>query len=192
MLIATGERILMMDADLATDLNDFPSCERQLLKIAKNDLGLITGSRRHLSQEVQAKRKFHRKIISLASSFIVNVICGINLRVIRKQMKGHLMWLQSVHQEHILNTISGSSLGEVGFRCWVVHDCEAFQGTRFSYLKAPFAEVPVNWHDVEGSHLNVVTASITMARDFLLVRILYLVGLWKFNDDIGLWRELNN
>ena len=48
----------------------------------------------------------------------------------------------------------------------------------------PVAEVPVNWKDIDGSHLNVVEASITMARDFLLVRLLYLLRLWKFSDDI--------
>jgi dolichyl-phosphate beta-glucosyltransferase len=46
--------------------------------------------------------------------------------------------------------------------------------------------MPVNWRDVEGSHLNVVEASIQMARDFLLVRILYLLNIWSFKDDIGL------
>lgn len=54
------------------------------------------------------------------------------------------------------------------------------------HYKAPVAELPVNWVDVEGSHLNVVEASITMSRDFLMVRLLYLLRIWKYNDDIGL------
>lgn len=51
-----------------------------------------------------------------------------------------------------------------------------------NYRKIPVAEVPVNWQDVEGSKLNVVTASLMMARDYLLVRLLYLMGLWKIDD----------
>jgi len=51
-------------------------------------------------------------------------------------------------------------------------------------LNVPYAEEPVNWVDVDGSHLNVIEASITMARDFLLVRIYYLLGLWSYSDDI--------
>jgi len=35
-----------------------------------------------------------------------------------------------------------------------------------------------------GSHLNVIEASITMARDFLMVRLLYLFGVWKYTDSI--------
>jgi len=52
-------------------------------------------------------------------------------------------------------------------------------------LQVPIAEIPVNWHDVEGSKLNIVEDSIKMARDFLLVRILYVLRMWKYSDDIG-------
>jgi dolichyl-phosphate beta-glucosyltransferase len=51
-------------------------------------------------------------------------------------------------------------------------------------FKVPVREIPVNWKDIEGSHLNVVEASITMARDFLLVRLLYLFGIWSFTDSM--------
>jgi dolichyl-phosphate beta-glucosyltransferase len=42
--------------------------------------------------------------------------------------------------------------------------------------------VPVKWEDVKGSTLNVIEASITMARDFVLVRVFYLLRLWKPTD----------
>jgi len=57
--------------------------------------------------------------------------------------------------------------------------------------KVPYAELPVNWKDIEGSHLSVVEASITMARDFLLVRLLYTFGIWSFSDSI-IPNEKNN
>ncbi len=43
-------------------------------------------------------------------------------------------------------------------------------------------EQAVNWHDVDGSHLNVVSASIEMARDMMLVKLLYLVRIWRIDD----------
>ena len=46
----------------------------------------------------------------------------------------------------------------------------------------PFAEVPVNWHEVDGSKLNVVTASITMARDYVLIKVFYMLRLWRTTD----------
>lgn len=42
----------------------------------------------------------------------------------------------------------------------------------------------VNWHEVDGSKLiksklDVVTTSITMARDILCMRLSYVLGLWE-------------
>jgi len=51
-------------------------------------------------------------------------------------------------------------------------------------FKVPISEIPVNWKDIEGSHLNVVEASITMLRDYILVKLLYFFGMWNFNDNI--------
>lgn len=40
-------------------------------------------------------------------------------------------------------------------------------------------EVLIEWHEVTGSKLNVVTASVQMLRNLLVVRANYLLGLWK-------------
>lgn len=42
----------------------------------------------------------------------------------------------------------------------------------------------MNWHEVDGSKLiksklDVVTTSVTMARDILCMRLSYLLGLWE-------------
>ena len=59
-------------------------------------------------------------------------------------------------------------------------DVELF--TVANRYRIPVKEVPVNWRDVEGSKLNVVEASATMARDFVLIRVLYGLGVWKYTD----------
>jgi dolichyl-phosphate beta-glucosyltransferase len=43
-----------------------------------------------------------------------------------------------------------------------------------NYYKIPITEVPVNWKEIDGSHLNILDASVTMSRDFLMVKLLYL------------------
>jgi len=53
-----------------------------------------------------------------------------------------------------------------------------------NHYKIPYTSLAVNWHDVDGSKLNVIEASITMTRDFLLVRLLYFLGIWKFSDSL--------
>ena len=46
-------------------------------------------------------------------------------------------------------------------------------------LAIPVAEVPIEWHEVSGSKLNVVTDSLQMLRDLLVLRANVLVGRWK-------------
>ena len=46
----------------------------------------------------------------------------------------------------------------------------------------PIVEVPVNWQEIDGSHLNVVAATIQMARDMILIKLLYTLRLWGYND----------
>ena len=46
------------------------------------------------------------------------------------------------------------------------------------------AEVPVQWRDIDGSKLNVLDASVNMFRDVLMIRVYYLMGLWKYGDKV--------
>ena len=46
-------------------------------------------------------------------------------------------------------------------------------------LGVPVAEVPIEWHEVDGSKLHVVTDSLQMLRDLLVLRANVLVGRWK-------------
>jgi dolichyl-phosphate beta-glucosyltransferase len=46
------------------------------------------------------------------------------------------------------------------------------------------SQVAVNWHEVDGSKLiqskwDIVTTSLSMARDMLCVRLCYLFGIWR-------------
>jgi dolichyl-phosphate beta-glucosyltransferase len=45
-------------------------------------------------------------------------------------------------------------------------------------LGIPAVEVPINWHEVAGSKLNVVWDSLQMLRDLLVMRGNQLTGRW--------------
>lgn len=81
MLTAVGEYKLMVDADGATDINEFEKVFQELKKIEKNNLGLVAGSRNHLVQGVVKKRKFYRNILMYCSNFVIQTICGVKLKV---------------------------------------------------------------------------------------------------------------
>ncbi len=51
-------------------------------------------------------------------------------------------------------------------------------------FKVEIGEVPVQWKDVDGSKLNVIEASVNMFRDVLMIKFLYLTGLWKTSDRV--------
>lgn len=37
----------------------------------------------------------------------------------------------------------------------------------------------MNWTEIDGSTLDVVTATIQMARDIIAIRLSYMMGVWK-------------
>lgn len=42
----------------------------------------------------------------------------------------------------------------------------------------------MEWRDVDGSKLSVVDASVNMFRDVLMIRLYYLLRLWRFSDSV--------
>ena len=40
-------------------------------------------------------------------------------------------------------------------------------------------EVPVRWQEIEGSKVDKLRDSLQMARDVLLIRLCYMLGVWK-------------
>lgn len=81
MLAAAGDYRLMVDADGATDINEFQKVLEEMKKIEKNGLGLVAGSRNHLVEGVVKKRKFYRNILMYCSNFVIQTICGVKLKV---------------------------------------------------------------------------------------------------------------
>ena len=183
MLAAAGEYRLMVDADGATDINEFQKVLLEMKKIEKNGLGLVAGSRNHLVEGVVKKRKFYRNILMYCSNFVIQTICGVKLKVNTSNGKYYLniIILQDTQCGFKLFTKQTSNFlfPALHLERWAF-DVELF--IIANYRKIPAVEVPVNWQDIEGSKLNVVTASLMMARDYLLVRIFYLFGLWKIDD----------
>jgi dolichyl-phosphate beta-glucosyltransferase len=53
-----------------------------------------------------------------------------------------------------------------------------------SLIRPPITvvEVPIQWHEVGGSKLNVLWDSIGMARDVVVLRANYMLGRWKPSD----------
>ena len=50
-------------------------------------------------------------------------------------------------------------------------------------LEIPVAEVPIVWHEVSGSKLSLVSDSLGMLKDLIILRTNYALGTWSV--DLG-------
>jgi dolichyl-phosphate beta-glucosyltransferase len=51
-------------------------------------------------------------------------------------------------------------------------------------LQVAVGETGVEWRDVDGSKLSVMDASVNMLRDVVLIRVKYLLGVWRESDRV--------
>jgi len=164
MLNAYGRYMLMMDADGATDISDVEPLEKKMSEIEDCELGIVIGSRAHLVEKAKAERKWYRNIPMYVFHILVYILC---VRGIKDTQCGFKLFTRKSAQA----IFSNLHILRWGF------DVEALFIARC--LNIPIAEIAVNWTEVPGSKLNVLIASIQMARELVMIRVYYSLGLWK-------------
>ncbi len=58
-----------------------------------------------------------------------------------------------------------------------------------NYLGIPYCEKGISYCDQVGSKLNIVMDSIQMARDYVLIRLLFLLSIWRKDDSDKIWER---
>ncbi|CAG9331399.1 EOG090X0BIY [Blepharisma stoltei] len=167
MLIARGDYLLFADADNATKIQGYERVEKELLKISKAGLGIAVGSRNDLNKDMQIKRSKLRDFLNWGFTTGVRILCWTR---IRDTQCGFKMFTKNAAQL----LFRAQHLERWAFDVELIY----LAGRN----RIPIVEVPVDWEEMAGSKLNVLKDSILMARDILLVRILYLLGIWKTTD----------
>eukprot|EP00825_Cyclidium_porcatum_P048764 TRINITY_DN8284_c0_g1_i2.p1 TRINITY_DN8284_c0_g1~~TRINITY_DN8284_c0_g1_i2.p1 ORF type:complete len:307 (-),score=54.01 TRINITY_DN8284_c0_g1_i2:209-1129(-) len=169
MMVAKGKYILMLDADAATQIDDFAKVYQKMQQTENNKVGIVIGTRHHYFKEIKAQRKWYRNILSYILKFILTVLSDVKVTDVNCGFK----LFTSKSAKSIFNILH--------LQRWSF-DVESFM---IAYkLQTPIQEVPVNWQEIEGSKLNVVTDSIAMTRDIILVKLLYLFKIWRVSDKI--------
>jgi len=167
---ARGKRILMVDADGASRFGDLEALWTELdTLLSKNpdakERGITVGSRAHLvGTEAVVKRSALRNFL----------------------MHGFHLTLRTLGVGHIRDTQCGFKLftrpaaqlllPPMHIHSWLF-DVELLIVAQ--YLSIPVTEVPVGWHEVEGSKLRIVSASLGMLKDLVVLRINYGLRRWK-------------
>ena len=153
-----GQHVLMVDADGATDFG--PGLEALW---QHSDADVVIGTRVHLD------RHWVRQCLSNVFSQLVAGLVGT--RTIHDTQCGFKLF-----RRNCIPTIFGS----LHLATWAF-DIEVLYLTQVAGYS--WAQVPVPWHEVEGSKLHtsafaLVWVASSMLRDMICVRLCYALGIW--------------
>ncbi|PVU93431.1 hypothetical protein BB561_003286 [Smittium simulii] len=186
-LCSAGEYILFCDADGATKFSDIDllieACKTNATKAGGPSIAV--GSRALES----ANTNEHKDLLQSK-----NLESEHTTKVQRSSLRSFLQW--GFHNYVYILGVRGIKDTQCGFKLFnrksaqlifsqmhverFIFDIEVLLIA--SYYKIPVAEVPVNWHEVDGSKMSIVRDSIQMALDLLAVRLNYLFGLWEIKN----------
>lgn len=142
-LSSRGSVVLMADADGSTPFEEVERLEREL----EQGNPIAFGSRALHSEETSVNAWWYRKVIGRIFNLVVNTL---TVPDVRDTQCGFKLFKSEVAQKLFsLQTLDGFAF-----------DVELlYLAHRLGYT---FKEVPVNWHSVAGSKVNVITDSFRM------------------------------
>ncbi|KAG6578126.1 putative dolichyl-phosphate beta-glucosyltransferase [Phytophthora cinnamomi] len=166
---ARGERVLFADADNATEIRDYDKLASAMdeAQAATSNGVVVCGSRAHLEEQAIAKRNPLRNLLMHGFHLIVSTLCIKNVRDTQCGFK-----LFDRKAARVL-------FAPMHIERWAF-DVELLYLAASS--KMAIKEVAVQWTEVPGSKLSVISATLTMLREIILIRLCYTVGIWKAND----------
>ncbi|KAL0248076.1 hypothetical protein GEMRC1_003313 [Eukaryota sp. GEM-RC1] len=163
-----GKRILFADADGATSLDCFDrlnnSLSCHLSQSKESDMVAAFGSRAHLADSEEVKRKLFRVFLMKCFHFVVWSVIGNR---VKDTQCGFKLFTRSAARQ---------IFPQLHINRWAF-DVEMLYIAK--KLNIPVDEVYVDWREVEGSKLNIASDSVQMLRDLMFIRLCYLGGLWN-------------
>ncbi|XP_072576176.1 dolichyl-phosphate beta-glucosyltransferase isoform X3 [Vulpes vulpes] len=164
-----GEKILMADADGATQFPDIEKLEKGLndLQPWPEQMAIACGSRAHLEKESIAQRSYFRTLLMYGFHFLVWFLC---VKGIRDTQCGFKLFTR----EAASRTFSSLHIERWAFDVELLYIAQFF--------KIPIAEIAVNWTEIEGSKLVPFWSWLQMGKDLLFIRLRYLTGAWRLGQ----------
>ncbi|KAK8466131.1 hypothetical protein PHAVU_008G010800 [Phaseolus vulgaris] len=184
MLHSRGELLLMLDADGATKVTDLEKLENQIQAVAKSkyhqgdssntdprfrisDIPVaVFGSRAHLEEKAIATRKWYRNFLMKGFHLVVLLAAGPG---IRDTQCGFKMFTRAAARKLFSN---------VHLKRWCFDVELVFLCKRF---KIPISEVSVNWSEIPGSKVNLLSIP-NMLWELVLMSVGYRTGMWRISN----------
>ncbi|KAL8936690.1 MAG: hypothetical protein Q9216_004800 [Gyalolechia sp. 2 TL-2023] len=164
-----GRYVLFADADGASKFEDLGKLVRQIKKIEDKDgRAVAVGSRAHLvgSEEV-VKRSFLRNLLMYSFHLLLWILTPPATAAIRDTQCGFKLFSRPT-LPYIIPYMHSES--------WIF-DVEMLMLAESASI--PVAEVPIGWHEVQGSKLNVLWDSIGMAWGLFILRAAWAMGVYR-------------
>lgn len=164
-----GKYVLFADADGASKFEDLGKLVREIKKIEDKDgRAIAVGSRAHLvgSEEV-VKRSFLRNLLMYSFHLLLWILTPPATASIRDTQCGFKLFSRPA-LPYVIPYMHSES--------WIF-DVEMLMLAESASI--PVAEVPIGWHEVQGSKLNVLWDSIGMAWGLFILRAAWAMGVYR-------------
>lgn len=167
-----GKYGLFADADGASKFSDVESLLKSVKKLEESQrkeprAAMAIGSRAHMvSTDAVVKRSFIRNLLMYGLHTLVFIF---GIRSIKDTQCGFKLF----NRQAIIEIIP--YLHTEGW----IFDVEILMLAIRKFI--PIAEVPISWHEVDGSKMDLARDSINMAKDLVVIRMAYILGIYQDN-----------
>jgi dolichyl-phosphate beta-glucosyltransferase len=173
MMVARGQRLLMVDADGATRFSDVEQLESSLDRLCRSNnegFGIAVGSRVQVGDDTKAaaERTLFRWFLQQAFHIAVSVLC---VSGVQDTQCGFKLFSRA----SAVRLFPTQRINRWAFDVELLYLAQKM-------MNMPIEEVPVNWVEIAGSKVEIVGASLSMVRDMVIIRLCYGCKFWKIES----------
>lgn len=163
-----GRYAVFADADGATKFSDLKTLMEKIQEIEVDGHGIAIGSRAHMvNTDAVVQRSFIRNFLMHSFHTLLRTV---GVRDIGDTQCGFKLFSRAAAE---------AVFSDLRTEGWIF-DIEILLLARYKGI--PVVEVPVSWHEVEGTKMNLVKDSVRMAWDLGMVRVSYAVGVYTIGE----------
>ncbi|QLQ79751.1 hypothetical protein HG537_0C04000 [Torulaspora globosa] len=173
-----GKYGLFADADGASNFSDVENLLRALRQLEKtsttgNGAAVAIGSRAHMvNTDAVVKRSFIRNLLMYGLHTLVFVF---GIRSIKDTQCGFKLFNRQAIVEIFPYLHTEGWIFDVEILMLAIRK------------SIPIAEVSISWHEVDGSKMDLARDSINMAKDLVVIRMAYILGIYRDRVESASW-----
>lgn len=178
LLHVRGQYALFADADGASNFSDVENLLKSIQQLegadkSSNKPAISIGSRAHMvNTDAVVKRSFIRNLLMYGLHTLVFVF---GIRSIKDTQCGFKLFNRQAIVEIFPYLHTEGWIFDVEILMLAIRK------------SIPIAEVSISWHEVDGSKMDLARDSINMAKDLVVIRMAYILGIYKDRLESAPW-----